>query len=170
MSANQSQLKSIAAMKPSSLAPALLAATLFLVPILPAQDSAADEMNTSAESAESSARRQAEILKRFDKNADGKLDEDEKTAAKEYNRENADERGNKARKELGKRAITRFDKDGDGKLNEAERAEAVKAAEKNPRALKRFDKDSDGKLSETEKSAALEAMTKEREKAAGKSK
>jgi Ca2+-binding EF-hand superfamily protein len=156
-------------MKPSSLAPALLAATLFLGPVLPAQDLATDEMNEATESTEGSARRQAEILKRFDKNADGKLDEDEKAAAKEYNRERVDERRNKARKELGKRAITRFDKDGDGKLNDAERAEAVKAAEKNPRALKRFDKDGDGKLSDAEKSAALEAMAKEREKRAGKS-
>lgn len=156
-------------MKPSSLAPALLAATLFLVPVLPAQD-AAGEMNESVESTDSSARRQADILKRFDKNGDGKLDENEKAAAKEYNRESADERRNKARKELGKRALSRFDTDGDGKLNDAERAEAVKAAEKNPRALKRFDKDGDGKLSDAEKSAALEAMAKEREKRAEKSK
>ena len=68
----------------------------------------------------------AEILKRFDKDGDGKLNEAERAAAKKAH----DERGGQAGGGDGKRReeiIKRFDKDGDGKLNEAERAAAKKA-------------------------------------------
>lgn len=82
----------------------------------------------------------AEVLKRFDKDGDGKLNETERAAAKKAH----DERGGgpgqpggngkpgagkpgdgKMKEEL----LKRFDKDGDGKLNEAERAAAMKARE-----------------------------------------
>ncbi len=157
-------------MKPSSLAPALLAATLFLIPALHAADTApADEMSGGSESAAMSKTRQAEIMKRFDKNKDGKLDEDEKAAAKEYNREETTGRQNKAREKLGQKALEKFDKNGDGKLDEAERAEMIKAIETDPRLVKRFDKDGDGKLNDAEKAAAREAFGKMREKRGGKS-
>jgi uncharacterized protein (DUF2141 family) len=155
-------------MKASSLAPALLAATLFLVPALHAEDSASGEMTATAETSGESARMQSEIMQRFDKNKDGKLDEEEKAAAKEANREETAGRKGKARENLGKKAVAKFDKNGDGKLDDAERAEAAKAIENDPRLVRRFDKDNDGKLNEAEKAAAREAFAKMREKRAGK--
>jgi hypothetical protein len=153
-------------MKPSSLAPVLLAATLFLVPALHADEPAADNMGESVESSKASASRQAELLKRFDKNSDGKLDEDEKAAAKEYNREQQNERMNKAGERLRKNAVAKYDKNGDGKLDDAERAEIAN----DPAVIKRFDKNGDGKLDETEKEAAREAFLKRLENRAGKKK
>jgi hypothetical protein len=153
-------------MKPSSLAPALLAATLFLIPALPAKDSADAEMESSAESKPMNEQRQAELLKRFDKNGDGKLDEAEKTAAKDYNREQHNERANKAGQNLRKKAVAKYDKNGDGKLDDAERAEIIN----DPKVIKRFDKNNDGKLDESEKEAAREGFVKAREKRAEKAK
>jgi Ca2+-binding EF-hand superfamily protein len=155
-------------MKPSSLAPVLIAATLFLLPGLRAEDAASTDMSGSSENQSMSKQRQAEILKRFDKNGDGKLDEDEKAAAKEANRDETNGRQAKARERLGKRALEKFDKNNDGKLDEAERAEMAKAIETDPRLVKRFDKDGDGKLNDAEKAAAREAFVKRGEKRAGK--
>jgi Ca2+-binding EF-hand superfamily protein len=156
-------------MKSSSLAPALFAATLFLAPFLHAADSADDaEMNAAVENQTMPKATQAEILKRFDKNGDGKLDEDEKAAAKDYNREHEEGRRGKGRDRLNKRAIQRFDKNSDGKLDDAECAEMIKAIETDPRMIKRFDKNGDGKLDESEKAAAKEAFQKMQEKRAGK--
>jgi len=73
----------------------------------------------------------AEILKRFDKNGDGKLDEQERAAAKKAREERGGKLGQagggdgKLRDEI----LKRFDKDGDGKLNEQERAAAKQAHE-----------------------------------------
>ena len=53
-----------------------------------------------------------EMLKKFDKDGDGKLNEEERAALREE--------GQKRRKEI----IAKFDKDGDGKLNEDERKAA----------------------------------------------
>lgn len=159
-------------MKASSLAPALFAATLFLIPALHTAAESSTEMSESAESPESGSKemsqRQAELLKRFDKNGDGKLDEDEKAAAKEYNREEMTGRQGKARDNLGKKAMAKFDKNGDGKLDDAEKAEAVKAIRSDPRIVRRFDKDGDGKLNDVEAAAARDALGKLREKRAGK--
>jgi Ca2+-binding EF-hand superfamily protein len=156
-------------MKPSSLAPALLAAMLFLQPALHAEDTPAEMDGATTENASMPPQRHAEIMKRFDKNGDGKLDDDEKAAAKEYNRSETTGRQAKMRERLGKRALEKFDKDGDGKLNEAERAEVAKAIENDPRLVRRFDKDGDGKLNDTEKAAAREAFKERGEKRAGKS-
>ncbi|MGC4072819.1 MAG: EF-hand domain-containing protein [Nibricoccus sp.] len=155
-------------MKPSSLVPALFAATLFLIPALPAKDASTDEMTDTPEKQAMSKEQQADILKRFDKNGDGKLDEDEKAAAKEYNRETTAGRQGKAREKIHKKALEKFDKNGDGKLDESERAEAIKAIENDPRLVRRFDKDGDGKLNDAEKAAAREAFAKMRDKGAGK--
>ncbi len=155
-------------MKASSLAPALLAATLFLAAGLHADDVSASAMSGSEGTQAMSEKRHAEILKRFDKNGDGKLDEDEKAAAKEANRDEVTGRQAKVREKLGKRALEKFDKNGDGKLDEAERAEAAKAIETNPQLVKRFDKDGDGKLNDAEKAAAREAFGKRTGKRAGK--
>ncbi len=147
-------------MKPSSLAPALLAAMLFLSPAL----NAAPDQDGPPADRPMNAERHAEIIKRFDKNGDGMLDEAEKTAAKEYNREKHGERMNKAGERMRKNALAKFDKNGDGKLDESERAEIAN----DPKVIKRFDKNADGKLDEAEKEAAREAFVKAREKRAGK--
>lgn len=71
-----------------------------------------------------------EILEKFDADKDGKLNEDERKAAREAH-------------------LKEFDKDGDGKLSEEERKAAHDARE--AKMLEKFDKDGDGKLSEEEK-------------------
>ena len=68
--------------------------------------------------------RQKKLLKQFDKNGDGKLDDAERAQADKAIEQFRD-RAEKRRAEI----LKRFDKDGDGELNEAERAEAEKAHE-----------------------------------------
>ena len=85
-----------------------------------------------------------EMMKKFDKDGDGKLSEDEKA---------------EIRKSLGNRKppahiLEKFDKDGDGKLCENEKAEIRKEM------MAKFDKDGDGKLSPEERKAAMEARSK----------
>ena len=84
----------------------------------------------------------AEVLKRFDKDGDGKLNDTERAAAKKAMGERGGRPGQpggdgkpggvgkpggdgKMKDEI----LKRFDKDGDGKLNEAEREAAKKARE-----------------------------------------
>ena len=114
-----------------------------------------------------------ELLKRFDKNGDGRLDEEERIAA----------RRQRAKKGKGRFAevLKRFDKDGDGKLNDEERAQARRAREQGnsqragagrrrpeqPRLnaqnlLRRFDKDGDKKLNREELSALLQSLRRQR--------
>jgi uncharacterized protein YqeY len=94
-----------------------------------------------------------EILKKFDKDGDGKLNDEEKAAAKVEME--------KKRGEM----LKEFDKDGDGKLSDDERKAMREAM-----ILKKFDKDGDGKLNDEEKAAA-EAAHKEMEgKGKGKGK
>ena len=72
------------------------------------------------------AQRRAEILKKFDKNGDGKLDETERAAMRAAAKEKAQAR--KAQLERRKaQLIKEFDKNGDGKLDESERAAARSA-------------------------------------------
>jgi Ca2+-binding EF-hand superfamily protein len=114
------------------------------------------------------AERHAEIIKRFDKNGDGMLDEAEKTAAKEYNRAQQSEGGKKAGERLRKKAVAKYDKNGDGKLDAAEKEAARAEIVNDPKVIKRHDKNGDGKLDEAEKEAAREALIKNLEKRAGK--
>ena len=97
-----------------------------------------------------------EIIKKFDKDGDGKLSDEEKAEL----RKKMAERSGGGRK-LPPFLMKKFDKDGDGKLNEEERAEARKTMEaRRQEALKRFDKDGDGKLNEEERKAAIAARPK----------
>jgi Ca2+-binding EF-hand superfamily protein len=109
-----------------------------------------------------------EILKRFDKNGDGKLDEDERAEAHEAMLKEQEER-RAARvtapnaEDYRRRMLEMFDKNHDGRLDDEERAEARKYAEEHglgqggaggtdwPALLKRFDKNGDGKLDEDER-------------------
>jgi Ca2+-binding EF-hand superfamily protein len=92
-----------------------------------------------------------ELLKEFDKDGDGKLGDDERTALRE------------AMKTRGEaRMLKEFDTDGDGKISDAER-EAAKARgeEMRKKAMERFDADKDGKLSDDERAAMRKEMAAE---------
>jgi len=120
-----------------------------------------------------------EMLERFDKNKDGRLDEAERAAAM---RARQGFMRNAAAPNL-EQILRRFDRDGDGQLNEQERAAARQAVSnmfgrgpggfapppaggastRKPRVdqgalLTRFDKDRDGKLDEGERAAARAAL------------
>ena len=115
---------------------------------------------------------QEELIKRFDKNGDGRLDEQERTAARRV-------RGKKGKGRYAE-ILKRFDKDGDGRLSEEERGQARRArGEGNPQRagaqrrqdpprvnvqslLRRFDKDGDQKLNQEELSALLRSMRRQR--------
>jgi Ca2+-binding EF-hand superfamily protein len=140
-------------MKTSSVSPLLLTAALLLVPAR-----AQEEMDAKP-AAGGMKKNHQELIQKYDKNGDGRLDEDEKAAAHSAMRKKGDGEGEKR-----KQMIKLFDKDGDGRLNDAEWAEARKAREmieKNggdgkvrEQAIKRFDKDGDGQLNESERAEA----------------
>jgi Ca2+-binding EF-hand superfamily protein len=104
-----------------------------------------------------------ELLKKYDKNGDGKIDDDELADARAYMRKDGGESA--TRMERQKKLLKEFDKNGDGKLDDAERAQAEKAiqqfrerAEKRrAEIVKRFDKDGDGELNEAERAEAEKA-------------
>ncbi len=90
----------------------------------------------------------AEIIKKFDKDGDGKLNEAEREAAKA-----AREEMMKAQKA---EMLKKFDKDGDGKLNEEEETAMREARKK--MMMEKFDKDKNGELSDEEKAEMRKAM------------
>ena len=151
-------------MKASSVSLSILTATLFAIPAL-AQTNPAVAATATAPTADNAnwEQRRQEIIKRYDQNGDGKLDEAEKAAAHaEIRRAGGAGAGQfgptgRWRKEL----VKRFDKDADGMLNEAERAEAMKAVARfqarRTEIIKRFDKDGDGVLNEAERAEAKKA-------------
>jgi Ca2+-binding EF-hand superfamily protein len=149
-------------MKTSSVSLLLVTAALLVVPAL-AQDEMTDPGAKPAGGARMKKNHQ-ELIKLYDRNGDGRLDDEEKAAAhKAMRKEGGGE--NDRRKQM----LKRFDRDGDGRLNDAERAEAEKARElieKNggagklrEQAIKRFDQDGDGRLNETERAAAEKFRT-----------
>src|SRR5690242_740648 len=104
----------------------------------------------------------AELIKKFDKNGDGKLDDQEKEAAKK------EFQGKRGAGSPGGRGdlLKKYDKNGDGKLDDDEKEAArkdMKGAsrgkgtrgnlESNPKILKHFDKNGDGKLDDDERAA-----------------
>tara|TARA_Y100000588_G_C14214568_1_gene908222 strand:- start:1093 stop:1638 length:546 start_codon:yes stop_codon:yes gene_type:complete len=96
------------------------------------------------------------IIKKFDKDGDGKLNEDERAEARKSFGGNRPPRPPAA-------LIKKFDKDGDGKLNEEERAALREEGQKRRQEiLDKFDKDGDGKLNEEERKAAAAEMRKNR--------
>ncbi|MBC8039603.1 MAG: EF-hand domain-containing protein [Opitutaceae bacterium] len=138
-------------MKTSFLFPALLAATQFVLP--------------AAAETEPVSEHDAAIIKRYDTNKDGKLDEGEIAAVKEQMlMVDQEKRGEKIEKLKERQAewLKEFDQDGDGKLNEAEKKtmETTLRARmaKNPHMMKRLDTDGDGKLSDLEWGTAREKL------------
>lgn len=98
-----------------------------------------------------------EMLKKFDKDGDGKLNEEEKAALHTAMQERAAKM-----KTENPELFKKLDKDGDGKLT-PEEMRAGRGSGKDGKAemLKRFDKDGDGTLNDAEK-AAMQAEMQER--------
>ena len=84
-----------------------------------------------------------EMLKRFDKDGDGQLSDEERQAMRETLQARMEER----RKQM----LEEFDTDKDGKLSPEEREKAREAQK--AKMLEKFDKDGDGKLSPEERKA-----------------
>jgi Ca2+-binding EF-hand superfamily protein len=119
----------------------------------------------------------AELLKRFDKNGDGKIDDDERAAARETMLQEQMERqmtraalfpGGEAA--LRARVLEMFDKNRDGTLDDEERAAAQKFAaarglgpngDLGEALMKRFDKNGNGRIDEDERPAVREFFAKE---------
>jgi Ca2+-binding EF-hand superfamily protein len=124
-------------------------------------------------------KRRQEMLRRFDLNGDGKLDETEKAAMKEARKKTEAVRGSGDIGSLGgtgepageargdrylRELMKRYDKDGDGKLDETELAELIKnrnaagpgapGARLREQMVKLFDKNGDGQLDPEERAAA----------------
>lgn len=146
-------------MAPRSLALSLCAATLIPVLTLAAEPRPAAPANPRPEL----NARQRELLAKFDRNRDGRIDDEEKLAARAYLRS----AGDGERKERRKQQLKLFDKNGDGVLDAAERTEAEKAREEfqanRAAVLARFDRDRDGVLNDEERAAAIKAR-EERQK------
>jgi hypothetical protein len=82
----------------------------------------------------------AEVLKEFDQDGDGKLNDQERAAM---------------HAEREKKKLERYDTDKDGKLSDAEKTAMRASREKE--MLEKFDADKDGKISDEERKAAQDA-------------
>ena len=172
-------------MKQPQLTPLLLSATLFLA----ATAAGAAETAAATPAPEPAyGPRHAEMLKRFDQNKDGKIDEAERAAAREARQamhRNGDRawRGPEGR-HMGPRPgpkgmqdpafrrgylLGKFDVNQDGKLDDSEKAAVREAAdkrtrtgvEKNLQRLRAIDADNDGKINDAEWAAAREKFKKD---------
>ena len=99
----------------------------------------------------------AETLKKYDKDGDGKLNEQERSVMLADRKAEMD----KARQTHEKE----FDKNGDGKLDDAERKALMEARQAQREKFmkereKEFDKDGDGKLNDAERKAMTDEMQK----------
>ena len=150
-------------MKRPGLTPAVASATLFLTLSLPPAVSAQEMMAGSQ--AERAGKRAEELLKRFDKNGDGRLDDDERADAKEFTlKEQVDRQMARATalpgglEQFRAEALQMFDRNGNGRLDDEERTAAQKfaalrrdGAGEREELEKRFDKNADGKLDADER-------------------
>lgn len=165
-------------MNQRQLTPLLLSATLFLA----AQGvRAADTPSATPAPAPATGPRHAEMLKQFDLNKDGQLDETERAALREQRRaqrmvdktSRPGPRGERGMRDPGFRRgyiLGKFDANGDGKLDETEKAALKAAGEKRMRAsmekrlqrLRAVDTDNDGKISDAEWTVAKEKFQAKR--------
>ena len=153
-------------MKCPGLSPVLLAATLFIAPAAPGADAPPPAMSSRA----------ADLLKRFDKNGDGKLDETELADAREAMlQEQMQKQASRAALPGGEamraKMLEMFDKNRDGRLDDEERAAMRRYDEETglgengevrDELLKRFDKNADGKLDETERAELVKFLQERR--------
>lgn len=172
-------------MKLPGLSLAALAATLFLAHGVTAQPPA--DRRPAPAPADAPARaalstRAADLLQRFDKNADGRLDDTEVADAREtmLQEQMARQAAQAARpnaEPFRQRLLELFDKNRDGRLDDEERAAARQYADERglgengevrEELLKRFDQNADGKLDDAER-AALQRFLQERSGGRGQS-
>jgi hypothetical protein len=155
-------------MKRPGLTSHLLVATLFLL----ASRSAIAQETASSMSMTPPASRGAEVLKRYDKNGDGRLDDDERADAREaMMAEQIDRQMARPAAAAGgvevyrARVLALFDRNQDGRLDDEERAAAQKFAEDRTAApaetlreelFKRFDRNANGRIDAAERPAAQE--------------
>ncbi len=101
-----------------------------------------------------------EMLKKFDKDGDGKLNKEEQAALREEFAKNRGQGGpGQGQRKLPPELLKKFDKDGDGELNEEEKgAMREEFTKRRAEVMKKFDKDGDGKLNEEERAAARKEM------------
>ena len=156
-------------MKRSGLTPPLASATLFLL-LASLTNLPAQEMTPGAGNAKASKRAE-DLLKRYDKNGDGRIDDDERADAKEgMMKEQIDRQMARATalpgglEQFRAQALEMFDKNRDGRLDEAERAAAQKfvairdeAASNAAQLVKRFDRNGDGLIDASEQ-ATIESF------------
>ena len=149
-------------MKRPGLTRLVTSATLFLI-LMSATASHAQDMTAS--SAARAARKAGELLKQFDKNGDGKLDDDERAEAKEQTmKEQVDRQMARAAalpgglEQFRVEALQLFDLNRDGRIDDEERSAAKKFAAAREEGSdagddlkKRFDKNGDGTLDAEER-------------------
>lgn len=157
-SGSRPEFSIIRSMKRPGLTPPFASATLFLITALALNVQAQEMMTTGP--ATKAAKRADDLLKRYDKNGDGKIDDDERADAKEVMMKDQIERQMVRTTSLPggleqyrAQALEIFDKNRDGRLDEAERAAAQKfvavrdeAALNAAQLVKRFDRNGDGTI------------------------
>ena len=152
-------------MKRPGLTPPFASATLFLI-IAFASNVPAQEMMATGPAAKT--KRVDELLKRYDKNGDGKIDDDERADAKEVMMKEQIERQMVRTtalpgglEQFRTQALELFDRNRDGRLDDEERAAAQRfvavrdeAAVNAAQLVKRFDRNGDGTLDAAEQAIA----------------
>ena len=128
--------------------------SMFLVCLFPFALFAAVEKPESEEKKGTGFPSRGEMLKKFDTDQDGKLNEEE--------RANLRKEMSGGKGPLPMMLAKKFDKDGDGELSEEERAAFRKQMVANgrklpPHLMQRFDTDGDGMLSDEERAGAKQA-------------
>jgi Ca2+-binding EF-hand superfamily protein len=149
------------------LSPRFLSATLFIAIGLRAQDAAKPATGMMGKA----GNRAQETMKRYDKNGDGRIDDDERADAQEVMlKERLDRQaqlGVGAPEALRARLLEVFDKNRDGRLDEEERtAVAEYSPGVNPalrgEIMQRFDRNRDGKIDDAERSVMMSFLTESR--------
>jgi Ca2+-binding EF-hand superfamily protein len=141
----------------------------------PGQTEARETVPSEAKAPARQLSRAEEVLKRFDKNRDGKLDEDERADAHEVMLQEQTAKSAKAVSPGGPRgfgpfqatALELFDRNRDQQLDAAERLRASAFLQQHDEALRqvtltRFDKNTDGRLDETERHASQNFAAEQR--------
>ena len=127
------------------------------------------------------SKRGEELLKRYDKNGDGKLDDDERADAKEAIMQEQIERQMKSRpnpagsERFRSQTMELFDKNRDGRIDDEERGESRQFAEKLQAAFagmdsltKRFDQNANGRIDPEERTQIDEFLAELRDFGAGR--
>ncbi len=121
------------------------------------------DSTASAPEAPKLSPKEQELLKRFDKNGDGKLDDSELAAAHEALHQEEMGKAVDNAKRLYARLLAQFDTEKKGSLTPAQQAQAVEAIQTRnkqvyAKLLQRFDKNGDGKLDADETQAMFTAL------------